>query len=58
MSEPNVFVHIDTLPAGSTGAAESSTEDGSYGAAPRPRARRRDHARQHQPTVRYTPWYK
>ncbi|CAH0727697.1 unnamed protein product, partial [Brenthis ino] len=43
----------DTLPAGGAGAAESSTEDGSYGAAPRPRARRRDHARPHQPTVRY-----
>lgn len=41
----------DTLPAG--GAAESSTEDGSYGApgareVRRPRARRRDHP----PTVR------
>ncbi|XP_047544932.1 Down syndrome cell adhesion molecule-like protein Dscam2 [Vanessa atalanta] len=50
----------DTLPAGSVGAAESSTEDGSYGGAarsresqPRPRARRREHARPHQPTVRY-----
>ncbi|CAG4953628.1 unnamed protein product [Colias eurytheme] len=50
----------DTLPAGATTAAESSTEDGSYGSRrardsqPRARARRRDHARPaHAPTVRY-----